>query len=337
MQRFIPSFHTARILKHLATVSILSISVAATAQTYPTFTEGAKNPQTLASGSASPTLFSNGATLQMAYVDSSSGCIEIAYTNNGYQFTQTNGTPICPGANTTVAATYTSNGVLVVAYVLNGTLYTALSNDGGATFGPVNAAWELTVAPTGRPSMVPYGGPSVLMAYASGSGIYYTIYNTAPVTINDTFSPSVQIGSGYPATSNPSVTPFGTGGVEALVWLTGTGFPVVAILPPPDPSLPLNEPTPPTSVTETTGIEIGGDPSPVAWNGGLFIFGRSYYSADNLWAIGTKDGIFFEPQQEYGQTLTNSPSVFVWGSGSQLTEAARSNYGSNIWAYWANY
>lgn len=332
MQRFIPSFHTARILKHLATVSILSISVAATAQTYPTFTEGAKNPQTLASGSASPTLFSNGATLQMAYVDSSSGCIEIADTNNGYQFIQTNGTPICPGANTTVAATYTSNGLLMVAYVLNDTLYTASSIDHGATFEPVIAARGLTVAPTGRPSMIPYGysANGVLIAYASGSDIYVTIDNT-PGEYYGTFSPSIQIGSGYPATSNPSITTFNNG--AALVWCTGTGFPVVAVLPETDPTNPLS----PSSVTETTGIEIGGDPSPVAWKGDLFIFGRSYYSADNLWAIGTKDGIFFEPQQEYGQTLTNSPSVFVWGSGSQLTEAGRSNYGSNVWAYWANY
>lgn len=175
--------------------------------------------------------------------------------------------------------------------------------------------------------MVAYGS-NVLITYASGSTIYMTIGTVPYASYYTTFTPSVQIGSGYLATSNPAITTFGTG--YALVWLTGTGYPVVAIL-------PVSDPTSPTSVTETTGIEIGGDPSPAAYNGGLFIFGRSYYSADNLWAIGTIDGINFEPQYEYGQTLTNSASVFAWDGGAYLTQAGRSNYGSNVWAYFANY
>jgi hypothetical protein len=335
---FLSSFYGAPLPKKLAIASLLSMGIVASAQTYPTFTEVTETSATLATQASpalapSPTLFvTGGQTVGMAYVDSSSGCVEISYSNNGYNFIQTYGTPICPGKDVTVAATYIpQSGDTVVAYVANGVLYTSTSTDGinfgNAQIGPEIAA-QLTVAPTGRPSMVPYGS-SVLLTYASGTGIYVTIGSVPANSYYDSFSPSVQIGSSYPASSNPTLTPFGTG--SALVWCTGTGFPVVAIL-------PGTNPTSPTSVTETTADEVGGDPAPVAYKGNLFIFGRSYYSADNLWAIGTPNGIQFpEPAQKYGATLTHSPSFVTWGSGSYLTGAGRSNYGSNIWDYFASY
>lgn len=94
--------------------------------------------------------------------------------------------------------------------------------------------------------------------------------------------------------------------------------------------------------TYTYGIdntfELGGTPAIVAFtpSGGasaLYIYGRSNYSANNLWVAGTFDGSTFSAAYSYGSSLNLSPTVATLGNGSLVT-AFHSNYNStHIWTY----
>jgi hypothetical protein len=95
--------------------------------------------------------------------------------------------------------------------------------------------------------------------------------------------------------------------------------------------------------SQDTSFEIGGDPNLVAFTASgntsqaIYIFGRSNYSANNLWVAGTYDGVNFTSAYEYGMSLHDSPSDVV-GSNGDLISSFHSNFSSNnLWSYYAPY
>lgn len=245
---------------------------------------------------------------------SNGGYLAFASSSTGQNFGTYLTTGINIGSDNTPAAADV-NGTYWAAYIVGGNLYTASWYGSIQTGGPYYI--PLGYTPTGTPALLSSGG-NLILAFRSGSNIVLASGNGSSFTTQ-------YVSSAYPATSSPALSTFAGG--TALVWFTGTGSGVVA-------KFPAGNLSSPTSVASAGGM-LGGDPAAAEYNGGLFIFARSYYSANNLWATGTTDGINFQPWHMYGQTLTDSPGVAV--SGTILSQVGRSNSGSNIWSCVATY
>lgn len=306
---------------------------AQTGPVYPTFTTQQQSSINLSNGALSsenynPATVVWNSALYLGYADPNTGYVALATSTDGVNFsTPVQTTLFVGGGNTPALAVL--NGALFAVYSAQGNLQVSSTTDGVNFTAPLAIPISSTVI--GLPAATVLIGTLYVAYNASGyngiSGGYAPEISLVASSSGSAWSIGGTVAQGvdYQAASSPSVTVFG--GQLAVVWLTQTNhYPVVALV-----SSGLTT----TFVHMTTGIMIGGNPTAIAYNNGLFVMGRSYYSADNLWAIGTFDGATFEPQHMYGQTLRGNTALTVFNGA--LIQTERSNYSGNLWLYKATY
>jgi hypothetical protein len=312
---------------------------------YPTFNGGQQytNPTLYGSGQAistdnySPSTVSCDNALWLAYTDAN-GNIQLYVSPDAVNFDG----PLQTFQNSFYQ---TPAGTTLALGCLNNQLYFAYNLVGQIQYliydlpsGGVVAAgtYPNVSGMIGQPALTTINGTLYLAYVINASGyngltypqVFTSVWNglSNPATGfygNDVYYPVV---SG----TNPSLASLN--GSLAIVWLTGSGQnnPVVVV-----PPVGQTSATAISQINETSGIMIGSSPAAVNFNNVLYIFGRSYYSEDNLWAIATSDGVNFANENEFGQSLRGIPSMTVFNG--TLVEAERGNYNNDLWVYLATY
>lgn len=354
IQRSIPSNQSsaafdsklARLVGFLLLPLAFFLSVTATmpAQTYPTFGTCQQLPNIMTE-KYGPSLTTFNGLVYMAYVGPNTGNIYVASSSDGLHFSGAVNTGINPGSFISPSITvwrsqlylaYNSGGQVYVITSTNGSLWTgpqAVNFGGYPVAPPIDADWQ----PQGSPAIFGESNGYIILGYAVQT--YDPSQGTSPTNILVGYSTDgvnyfgITSAAGnlenYIAVSDPTITLFNN--QLSITWLTGPGtantvrYPTVVLFNTPENGFYQ------TSLVKATSGQFSHNPAAVAINGGLFIYGQSYYtSEDNLWAIGTVDGTTFNSAHEYGQTLSGSPGITAFGGG--LVEVGRSKYNSNMWA-----
>jgi hypothetical protein len=345
-------------------MAVLMISVAGQVRAqsipnYPTFTGGGETTmQTNGSPALGGSPSSTNHLLYIAYPDSTnSGNLTIGYSTDGINFTLTQTsiqmqsdagvTTSQYGDTFYIAFTY-GDVIAVYSYTVSGgvTLYATLTpNTTFYSYQPALAIYhnDLYIAWVGTgydPSTGGVDGPWINVAYAD-------MTSSSPSFVQDNFG----YGEFPQVVSNTSNA--GTGPALAVwnntLYLSyldaNTGAAGVFS------NYSIYSSTPATALTFSSATSSGdaggiykGTPALVSFDGSLFDMFRSYYSENNLWAVGSNGPPSWGNEYMYGQSLTNSPTLAVvnMGAGSSTTlfQGGRTNYpggGPYIWIYNSTY
>lgn len=304
------------------------------AQTYPTFTADSGISGTAITEGYAPTMavLPSNNTLYLAYANKSNGYLTIVTSTNGTSYSTPYSTGIYIGTATSPSLTIFNNE-LFLAYSSGSQAYITSSPDGVTWTTPTAVSLcDTPIASIGRMKPAIYGHDGYLyLAYdVSYYGAYQVEISYSQDGVDFQGNPCIlsATSQSYPATSDPSITSFTnqySQDVLALAWTT-TGSQVTVAT-----DYPVTSANGFTTATSATApMSAANDVAITQLNGALFVFGQSYYtSEDNLWAVASSDGISFEAEHEYGQTLSGGPALAV--INNVICQTGRSKYNDQIW------
>lgn len=323
----------------LLLVTALALSLSPTtiwAQNNPTFVGGGKLPNTT---NGSPAMATISGKTCMAYQDASTGNLAVVQSTDGVTWGGTVNTGFSM-YNSIVAATNYNNSFYVL---ITGSLgFEETTSSDCTTF--TTPQTILVMAPSGynfsyQPGLAvwtPPGGSATL--YLSLNVPYSTGYAAGLLSSTN--------GSLFNNFQIPAYTTINSG--SALITYTPSGasspnlYQAFTQGPYNNPEIAQTSNGTTWTAAADTSFEVGGDPNMVVFtasgsSSAIYLFGRSNYSANNLWVTATYDGATFTPAYKYGMSLHFSPSSII-SPTNNLVSSFHSNFSSNnLWSYYAPY
>ncbi|HEY3990995.1 MAG TPA: hypothetical protein VGM02_16975 [Acidobacteriaceae bacterium] len=323
------------------------LSIAASAQTYPSFTAGG---ETDLRTDVTPTIaYLSSGEPAMVYRDSRTGNVAVSLSADGVTWSS----PVDTGVPTDhpIAAANDALGDLYIVVYTGGAYHYITSTDGVTFTPPQPLALSIggrTLRPRFQPSLVFYD-----------TNMYLSVVDAAPGSPDavDVLVAPYGVPSSFSSFSWLSDIPTSSGSSLAVFTVPGSRFEALALVyttgPEKHPVLRTwldfdnNQGYPDnfSSVTDTA-VRMAGTPQIVLFSPpgftadvNMYIFGRSVGEEHHLLAVDYEwpnyEPATFLPPQRYEQTLSRSPAVGY--AGTQLLVAFRSKDGNKIQSYTAPY